>query len=106
MRDYFKKVAAFAEELTIRGGDGEKTARAFIQPINSTSPEYEKRPTPMGFADDRRYLIIAELSAFEGGEILEICSGEKVYELLRRELIGGSHWEGIMRLKGGSGNAD
>lgn len=105
MTDIFGAAAEYAETVTVREGDTERTAKAFIQPESVGSPDYESRPTAMGLADDRRYLIIAERTAFSGSGKVEICCGDRVYELLRRELLWrGSHWEGHMRLKGGNGN--
>ena len=101
MRDFFGRASTFASRVTVYENGTEREARAFIEPINPTSPEYTYRPTPMGMEDDRRYLIIAEPDAFYGTGEAEIRCGERTYQLLRCELMGGgSHWEGIMRLKG------
>jgi len=102
MRELFNSAAKYAQTVTVRSAGGEKTAKAFIQPESTVSPEYEAKPTPLGLADDRRYIIIAEPGAFGNDGGAEICWNGQVFELLRREKLGGgSHWEGIMRLKGG-----
>lgn len=105
MRNYFAAAAPFARQVTVREGGAERRAKAFIQPLNISSPEYVGRPTPMGTVDDRRYLLIAEPGALSGaGDVCIDCDG-KAYELLRCELMGGgSHWEGILRLKAGDGD--
>lgn len=105
MRDYFAAAAPFASTVIIREAGEERAAKAFVEPISVTSPEEEGRATIMGLADDRRYLLIAERAAIECGDEVELCCGDRVYELLRCEMVGGSHWEGIMKLKGGSGHA-
>ncbi len=105
MRDYFAAAAAYASEIVVREGGKERGAKAFIQPISISSPDYERRATAMGLADDRRYLLIAEPAALSGESGAEISCGGKCYELLRCELMGGgSHWEGLLRLKGGGGD--
>ena len=105
MRKHFAAVAAFASEVTVREGETERRARAFIQPLSITSPDYESRATAMGLVDDRRYLLIAEPDALSGDGEAEISCGGKKYELLRCEMMGGgSHWEGLLRLKGGGEN--
>lgn len=102
MRNYFAAAAAFARDVTVREGTEERPAKAIIQPLSVTAPEYAGRPTVMGTVDDRRYLLIAEPAAISDGEDVEISCDGKTYRLLRCEMLGGgSHWEGIMRLKAG-----
>lgn len=102
MRNYFAAAAAFARDVTVREGTAERSAKAFVQPVSVTTPEYAAHPTVMGTVDDRRYLLIAEPDAISTGEDVEISCDGKTYRLLRCEMLGGgSHWEGIMRLKAG-----
>ncbi|MBQ8263454.1 MAG: hypothetical protein IJV74_03405 [Clostridia bacterium] len=105
MRDYFKMTQRYAQDVVIEEGGEKKAAKAFIQPLSISSPENEGRATPMGMADDRRYLLITAADAINTGENALISCGDRVYSLLRCELMGGgSHWEGIMKLKAGAEN--
>lgn len=99
MKKFFAAAAAYALDVTVREGGEERSAKAFIEPLSPIKPDYLSRPTVMGREDDRRYLLIAESAAFSGVGEAEVCCGDRVYEVLRRELMGESHWEGIMRLK-------
>lgn len=106
MTDWFGAVSAYAREITVFQRGGEKKSRAFIQPLSLTGPERERVPTPAGAVDERRYLIIAAPNAFDGDAGGEVRCGGRIYELLRCEMMGGgSHWEGLLRLKAGECDA-
>ncbi len=106
MYDIFARAEKYAKTVTVREAGEEKQVKAFIQACSTENPDYETRPTAMGLEDDRRYLILAERRAFSPRGKVEIQYGEQVFELLRRELLwDGSHWEGLMRLKGGGEDA-
>ena len=105
MNNWFSAVNGWAQAVTVRQGGEEKHARAFIQPLSVTSPHEKAAATPAGVSDERLSLLIIGPEAVngDGGEIV---SGGKVYQMLRcEEMGGGSHWEGLLRLKGGAGNA-
>ena len=105
MNNWFSSVSSWAREVTVRQGGEEKCARAFIQPLSVTSPRENAAATPAGVSDERLYLLIIGPGTVSGpgGEIV---SGGQVYQVLRcEEMGGGSHWEGLLRLKGGAGNA-
>ena len=105
MRNWFSSVSGWAQDVTVRQGGEEKHARAFIQPLSVTSPRENAAATPAGVSDERLYLLIIGPDAVSGpgGEIV---SGGRVYQVLRcEEMGGGSHWEGLLRLKGGAGDA-
>ena len=105
MKNWFSSVSTWAQDVTVRQGGEEKSARAFIQPLSVTNPQENAAATPAGVSDERLYLLIIGPDAVSGrgGEIV---SGGRVYELLRcEEMGGGSHWEGLLRLKGGAGRA-
>ena len=105
MNKWFSAVSSWAQDVTVRQGGEEKHARAFIQPLSVTNPQENAAATPAGVSDERLYLLIIGPEAVNGGGG-EIVSGDKVYQLLRcEEMGGGSHWEGLLRLKGGAGNA-
>ena len=93
---------------------------AIILPISVISLVAAARATPIPWADalpylpgsagvhdHRRYLLIAQPGAIVyGGRGITVEAEGKEYELLRCELLGGgSHWEGIMKLKAGDENA-
>lgn len=106
MTDWFGAVSAYAREITVLQRGTERRSRAFIQPVSVTDPERERAPTPAGAVDERRYLIIAAPEAFDGGVGGEVRCGGRTYELLRcEEMGGGSHWEGVMRIKAGECDA-
>lgn len=107
MKELFTRLYGWTEAVTVTEQGQVRTARAFIQPVSVTSPEYMGKPTVMGTADDRRYLLIAEPAAIaQGGRGIEVKLGDKTFVVLRCEKLGGgSHWEGIMKLKGGGDNA-
>lgn len=105
MNNWFSAVSSWAQDVTVRQGGEERHARAFIQPLSVTNPRENAAATPAGVSDERLYLLIIGPEAVngQGGEIV---SGGKVYRLLRcEEMGGGSHWEGLLRLKGGADNA-
>ena len=105
MSNWFSAVSPWARNVTVRQGGVEKSARAFIQPLSVINPREKAAATPAGVSDERLYLLIIGPDAVsgQGGEIV---SGGKVYQLLRcEEMGGGSHWEGLLRLKGGAGDA-
>ena len=106
MTDWFGAVSAFAQIISVRQ-DGElRYGSAFIQPLSVTNPERELSPAPAGILDGRRYLLIAWPGAFKhGGRGAVIECGERKYEVMRCEKMGGgSHWEGLMRLLAGDCN--
>ena len=105
MNKWFSAVSGWAQDVTVRQGGEEKHTRAFIQPLSVTNPRENTAATPAGVSDERLYLLIIGPEAVNGGGG-EIVSGGKVYQLLHcEEMGGGSHWEGLLRLKGGAGNA-
>ncbi len=100
MTDAFAAVSGYASEITVSQRGTSRLSRAFIQPLSVTGPERERAPTPAGAVDKRRYLIIAAPDAFDGEAGGEVRCLGRVYELLRCEMMGGgSHWEGLLRLK-------
>lgn len=102
MRDWFGAVSAFGQEICVCQGGEARKCRAFIQPLSLTEPERDAYPTPAGMRDGRKYLIITAPDAFDGGGRAVIRCGERSFELLRWEKMGGgSHCEGIMRAKAG-----
>lgn len=106
MRSIYAYAAPYARRVTVSEGGESREARAFIQPLSVTEPETQASALPCGVADKRRFLLIAAPGAILSGEgPVEISCGGKTYVLLRREMIGGSHWEGLMRLKAGGGGA-
>lgn len=106
MTDWFGAVSAFAQEITVFQRGKVRKCRAFIQPVSVTGPERERLPTPAGALDERRYLIIASPDAFDGGAGGAVECGERRFELLRCEMMGGgSHWEGLLRIKAGGCDA-
>ncbi|MCM1150235.1 MAG: hypothetical protein NC319_09175 [Butyricicoccus sp.] len=106
MTDWFGAVSAYAREITVFQRGEVRKCRAFIQPLSVTVPERERVPTPAGAVDERRYLIIASPDSFDGGVGGEVRCGGRAYELLRCEMMGGgSHWEGVMRIKAGERDA-
>lgn len=107
MRDFFRLLRSWTNEVSITEQGCTRSARAFVQPVSISTPEYAGRPTAAGTADDRRYLLIAEPQAIETGiGPITVELDGKCYQLLRCELMGGgSHWEGIMKRKAGGGNA-
>ena len=105
MNNWFSAVSTWAQDVTVRQNGEEKHARAFIQPLSVTNPRENAAATPAGVSDERLYLLIIGPEAVNGGGG-EIVSGGRVYQLLRcEEMGGGSHWEGLLRLKGGAGDA-
>ena len=105
MNKWFSAVSGWAQDVTVRQGGEEKHARAFIQPLSVTDPRENAAATPAGVSDERLYLLIIGPDAVNGNGG-EIVSGGKVYQLLRcEEMGGGSHWEGLLRLKGGADDA-
>lgn len=106
MRDWFGAVSAFGQEIRVYQRGGVKVCRAFIQPLSLTEPERDLSPTPAGGRDGRRYLIITEADAFDGGAVALVECGGRRFELLRWEAVGGgSHCEGIMRPRAGECDA-
>ena len=91
----------FARSVTLADRGGEREVRAFIQPVSIKNPETPS-PTVAGVADQRRWLLIMEPADIGGGA--EIRCGGRRYSLLRWEEIGG-HIEGLLCLKGGTGDA-
>lgn len=100
MNGWFGTVSQFAQEVSVLQNGEVRSAKAFIQPVSSTSPEHPFSPTPAGVRDDRRFLIIASPDAFSGcGHGVTVLCGDRKFQLLRCELMGGgSHWEGLLRL--------
>lgn len=106
MTDWFGAVSAYAREISVSQRGVLRKSRAFIQPLSVSDPERERIPTPAGSVDERRYLIIAAPEAFDGDVGGEVRCGARTYELLRCEMMGGgSHWEGVMRIKAGECDA-
>ncbi|MGN1002553.1 MAG: hypothetical protein ACI4PC_07250 [Oscillospiraceae bacterium] len=105
MRDVFSFAAPWAKSVVVTENGESREAKAFIQPLSVTEPEERGRPLPCGVADDRRYRLIAAPGAIlsEDGPV-EIAWDGKRYVLLRRERLD-THWEGVLRLKAGGGDA-
>lgn len=107
MKGLFAFAAPYAQSVVVTEGKVSREARAFIQPLSVTDPEERGSALPCGTADDRRYLLIAAPGAIlSEDEPVEIQCGGRNYCLLRREKMGGgTHWEGLLRLKAGGGDA-
>ena len=107
MRDYFSMMHGWTQSLCINEQGQKRMAMGFIQPLSTTKPERPYLPGSAGVHDHRRYLLIAPPEAIVyGGRGITVEAEGKEYELLRCELLGGgSHWEGIMKLKAGGENA-
>ncbi len=106
MTDWFGAVSSYARDVTVSQRGEVRKSRAFIQPLSVTEPERERTAAPAGCVDERRYLIIAAPDAFDGEVGGEVRCGGRTYELLRCEMMGGgSHWEGVMRIKAGECDA-
>lgn len=107
MRDFFRLLHGWTQTININEKGTVRSARGFIQPVSVTDPQYRSRPAFPGMVDDRRYLLIAEPAAIVSGEEgITVEAEGRQYELLRCEMLGGgSHWEGIMKLKAGGQNA-
>ena len=86
----------FAGAVTVRDGNGSRTARAFIQPMSVKDPE-TPQITAAGVVDARRWLLIMEPVAISGQA--EISDEKSVYALLRWEDVSG-HIEGVLARKG------
>ncbi|MGI5935763.1 MAG: hypothetical protein ACOX7I_03010 [Oscillospiraceae bacterium] len=107
-----KGIRKYGNTLTICSGacpEG-REARGFIQPIAFSSKEMPEVRTAAGSSNRGRYLLIAEAEALLPGERdVSVISGEAEYALLRAQpvYVGGrlSHWEGVLRLKGGAAHA-
>lgn len=108
MRDFFAVMEGWTQSIQISQDGQTRQARGFVQPVSLSDPEREKTPTRAGCVDERRYLLITEPGAIsaQGGRKICVEACGRSFELLRCELMGGgSHWEGIMRLKAGGENA-
>lgn len=91
--------STFARSVTVRDGEGEKRARAFIQPMKLQRPE-TPTITAAGIADERRWLLIMEPLTLQGRA--EVVDGETHYQLLRWEWVGNKdHIEGVLKRRGG-----
>lgn len=107
MRDFFRLLKGWTNEVSIFEEGQQRRARAFIQPVSVTDPEDMGTPTPAGTVDGRRYLLIAEPGAIaKGRDGITVELNGKLFQVLRCELMGGgSHWEGIMKRKAVDGDA-
>ena len=91
--------SGFARSVTLRNEQGERRARAFIQPMAAERPETPTR-TVAGVVDERRWRILMEPLEIHGKT--EIIDGNDHYLLLRWEMMGeGSHIEGVLKRKAG-----
>lgn len=96
-------VFRFAEKVEAAFGEKAWSFRAFIEPQSADTPEGAEI-FPAGISDGRRYALIAERTAFSGGEKGAVISaGSGVFEVLRLEKMPSGHWEGVMRRKAGDG---
>lgn len=86
----------FAGAVTVTDGNGSRTARAFLQPMDVRDPE-TSAATAAGVVDGRRWLLIMEPAAIAGSA--EISDGTHRYALLRWENVSG-HIEGVLARKG------
>lgn len=112
MTDYFAAAAPLGRPLILRSAErpGARSVRGFVQPLSPRDASEQGRPARPGRPDRREYLLLVPAAALEAGETDVIVSdGERVYELLRAEPVYADgttgHWEGVLRLKGGTGNA-
>ena len=104
--DSFSHVFSFGDEILARRGGEERSFRGFLQPVSVTTPDEAERFLPAGRRDERRFLLIAEAGAFSGdSDLASIFYRGREFLILRLEEIHGGHWEGLLRLKGGFGDA-
>ncbi|HHU21921.1 MAG TPA: hypothetical protein GXZ52_00650 [Clostridiales bacterium] len=85
-----------------------RKARGFIQPIVFSDTEKLDVRSQAGSVNRCKYLLIAEAGALLPGEKnVSVSSRDWEYSLLRAQpiYVGGrlSHWEGVLRPKGGGG---
>lgn len=93
----------FGEDITVNGD----TVKGFISPVNAKKHDDIKKPTAVGVKNGAEYLLLTETELSPcGGD--EIVHKGKNYVSLRAEAIffAGevSHYEAVLRKKGGGGN--
>ncbi len=109
MTGAFRAAAEYGRMLTVKSAENPagRTVRGFIQPLDIRDASRPDRPTKPGLVNDQRYLLLVPANAIDEGETeITVTAGSRLYELLRAEsvTIGAetSHWEGVLRLKGGA----
>jgi hypothetical protein len=103
-------IEKYGSGITVRCAAGVRTARGFISPLDFAEYENLSHRTRPGAVGRAKYLLIAESCALTGEEeSADVECGGRLYELVRFERVGTgadmAHWEGVLRLKGGAGNA-
>lgn len=93
----------FARAVKVTDTQGTRVRRAFLRPESLRRPETPEM-SPAGISDERRWLLIMEADDLQGP--VTITDGNREYILMRRELIGGDHIEGLLCLKAGDGDAE
>lgn len=108
MTDYYAAAARCGRDMTVRSAQlpSGRSARGYIQPLDPEDTKKYGFAARPGRVDDERYLLIVGPGALVSGETgVTVSSGGRLYELLRAESVsvGGvvTHWEGVLRLKGG-----
>ena len=105
-------IKKYGAELCVKSAEtpAGRTGRGFISPAAPRDGENAWRALPPGYYNRERYLLTASRDAIADGETeRSVSCGGAEYELLRVELVKVgdevSHWEGVMRLKGGAKDA-
>lgn len=86
----------YGRDVTVLHGETETAGKAFLQ-LLSAAETAPYQVTPLGAADDRRWLLLADVALADGdvvrcgGADYEVCAAAPVY--LGREF---SHWRGVL----------
>ncbi|MBR4099227.1 MAG: hypothetical protein IKK44_04480 [Clostridium sp.] len=99
-REWAAILARYGQRVTVRDGEGEYAARAFLQPVREKG-EAQLVPTPLGARREERYLYlgspdipltVGETAVDWAGRAFAVWSARQVYA--GREP---SHWWAILR---------
>lgn len=93
----------YGEAMSIGG----VSAKGFLCPLSLKNPEHESKPLPNGIKGKANYRLISNLSGIEIGQ--SVIRGGREYTVLRVEPVNIfgklSHYECLLKLKGGAGDA-
>ena len=102
MTEWFARAAArYGQQVRLRRKDGERTVKAFLQPVEERRKAAPYTVTPLGAVDDRLWLYLGQAELTAGDEVawdgrtFSVRDSRPYY--VGEEL---SHWWATLALKG------